>query len=166
MPQIAEKQSSLIAQEYRKLFTIFFTAIDEGITPSLNETLLIYPQMSQELFYLFCGLLCINTRSAVNQHPESSTSLFGAITTFSEQIPHPLHHIKQPFTLRQIQCVTNTYSTTEHNKLAQLFLNRSIGDDYHQQYPSARELENALNQTIKMTEIKLNTLLHTPQRST
>ena len=154
MHESTEQKSSHLANQYTQLFNSFFAALDLATAEPLNETLKRYPSMSQELFYLFSGVLCMNTRNAVNQHPTLSPSLFGAFTLFSDKIPAILIPEKQQasFSHKQTQCVNNCYSKSKRTHLAALFLNRSIGENYLTEYPASTEIESTLVAILDHTE--------------
>lgn len=161
MHETTEQHSSHLAYRYTQLFNSFFAALDHATAEPLHETLKRYPTMGQELFYLFSGVLCMNTRLAVNRDPESSQELFGAFTLFSDKIPQILIPKNQQasFHHKQVQCVNNCYLKSERNQLAALFLNRSIGDDYHTEYPASTEIESTLVAILNHIEKQLLALL-------
>ncbi|OEU73617.1 MAG: hypothetical protein BA874_08530 [Desulfuromonadales bacterium C00003068] len=161
MHETTEQQSSHLAYRYTQLFNSFFAALDHATAEPLHETLKRYPTMGQELFYLFSGILCMNTRHAVNREPNSSQTLFGAFTLFSDKIPQILipKNEQASFNHKQIQCVNNCYSKSERNQLAALFLNRSIGDNYRAEYPASTEIESALVAILDHAEKQLLALL-------
>lgn len=154
MHKSSEQKSSHLAYRYTQLFNSFFAALDLATAEPLHETLKRYPTMAQELFYLFSGVLCMNTRNAVNQEPKLSQPLFGAFTLFSDKIPKILIPQNQPasFSHKQVHCVNNCYSKAKRNQLAALFLNRSIGENYLGEYPAATEIESTLVAILDHTE--------------
>jgi hypothetical protein len=160
MQKTPDPQELLLAQDYHKLFETFFLALDNATADSLYETMSSYPRLAEELFHLFSQILCIGTRQSIRINPEKSQIYFGAFTLFSEKIP-PIMCKKQhiSFKHRQTRCVNNAYAKTERNQLAQVFLERSIGTDYMQQYSSASEVEATLVSIIDSTEQKLLALM-------
>jgi len=157
MHEFAEQKSSQLANCYTQLFSSFFAALDQATAKPLNETFKRYPTMAEELFYLFSGVLCMNTRNAVNRDPDLSKTLFGAFTIFSDKIPAILipQNQQASFNHKQVQCVNNCYSKSERGQLAALFLNRSIGENYLAQYPAAAEIESTLVAILDHTEKQL-----------
>lgn len=154
MHEFTEQKSSHLAKHYTQLFVSFFTDLDHATAEPLNETLKRYPTMAQELFYLFSGILCMNTRNAVNRQPQLSQTLFGAFTLFSEKIPAILipQNQQASFNHQQVQCVNNCYLKSDRDQLAALFLNRSIGENYLAEYPAATEIESTLVTILDHTE--------------
>lgn len=161
MQQTPDPKALLLCQEYNKLFDTFFIALDEATAESLYDTMKNYPRLAEELFHLFSNILCMNTRQAIHSCQENSQLYFGAFTIFSEQIPAILCQDQQAtFKHHQTRCVINDYAKTERDQLAQVFLERSIGENYRQQYASAAEVEAKLVSIIDLTEQKLAELLN------
>ncbi len=156
MQKTPDPQELLLAQEYHKLFATFFIALDQATAESLYKTMNNYPRLAEELFHLFSHILCMNTRQAIHNCHKNSQTYFGAFTIFSEQIPTILCQDQQAaFKHHQTRCVINAYAKTERDQLAQVFLERSIGVNYMQQYASATEVEATLVSIIDLTEQKL-----------